>query len=48
MRKKTLIEFFMNKFRRERLEELEYNLRWYKAENRKIRESYIFPEIEEK
>ena len=46
MRRKTGIEYFMSKFRRERLRELEYNLRWYEAENRRIVDLFRFPEIE--
>jgi len=39
---------FVSKFRRERLRELEYNLRWYEAENRRIMDLFKFPEINEK
>jgi len=42
------IKNFMSKFRRERLKELEYNLRWFEAENRRTADLFRFPEIEEK
>jgi len=39
---------FVSRFRRERLRELEYTLRWYEAENRRIVDLFRFPEINEK